>query len=333
MDTSRTVGVALAARGGLLALTLALGCQSASDRMAADTSPARRGTVPRAAQDRGAASGAPAPPEMTGTDVVATVADQPVLASELLGAWLFRESPSVHTYLEEVILSRLVAAEARRFEIELDPELVSESLRETFAQMEAEVEASGSGLTVDQFIERRLGLDPETYRVRVRAEKLVDLLAERCVRAWLFENERAELRVIVLDAADAVDEVRRRLAAGEDFAELARELSIEDSAADGGRMPPVVRSNLPLARLAFATPVGEVGGPIVEQDRTLFLKVDARPTALKGTWAEIGQAVEASLKSTSIEDPEYWQWKDAMLERYEVDMSPFFGLVGEPLRE
>ncbi|TDJ72427.1 MAG: peptidylprolyl isomerase [Planctomycetota bacterium] len=332
-DTTRSAGVALA-------LALALGCQSAANRPPPDTRPARRATAlapatgaeAGAAQDAGETPVPRAAPKVSGTDVVAMVADQPVLASELLGAWLFRESPSVRTYLEEVILSRLVAAEARRFEIELDPQLVSEALRETFAQMKVEVQENGAGLTLDQFIERRLGLDPETYRARVRAEKLVDLLAERCVRAWLLENERAEVRVIVLDTADAVDEVRRRLAAGEDFAELARELSIEDSGVDGGRMPPVVRSNVALARLAFATPVGEVGGPIVEQDRTLFLKVDARPAALEGTWAEIGQAVEASLEVTSIEDPEYWQWKDAMLDRYEVDMSPFFGLVGEPLR-
>lgn len=317
-----------------LLIALALGCQSASNRAAADARMARQPPVPSAATEAADAEAAPdaePAPVATGTDVVATVADQPVLAGELLSAWLFRESPKVRSYLDEVILSRLVAAEARRFEIELDPALVSEAMDETFAQMEAEVAQNGSGLSVDEFIRRRLGLDPETYRRRVRAEKLVDLLAERCVRAWLLENERAEVRVIVLDEADAVDEVQRRLAAGEDFAALARELSIEESAADGGRMPPVVRSNVALARLAFATPVGEVGGPIVEQDRTLFLKVDARPATVTGSWAEIGEAVEASLGATSIEDPEYWQWKDAMLDRYEVDMTPFFGLVGEPL--
>ena len=49
---------------------------------------------------------------------------------------------------------------------------------------------------------------------------------------------------------------------------------------------------------------------------------------MEGSWQDVGSAVEASLRDRPVEDPEYWQWKSAMLEVYEVDMTPFLELMG-----
>ena len=59
---------------------------------------------------------------------------------------------------------------------------------------------------------------------------------------------------------------------------------------------------------------------------------DARPAPVEGDWRAVGGRVEASLAGRGIEDPEYWQWKTAMLARYEVDMTPFLELVGQVAR-
>ena len=139
--------------------------------------------------------------------------------------------------------------------------------------------------------------------------------------------------MIVLDDRKDLEEVQSAIASGRKFATLAAEFSIGESGQDGGRIPPVVRTNSALARLAFATPVGQVGGPIFEGGQYLLLFVESRPDPVRGPWPETGPEVESSLSQRAIEDPEYWQWKTEMLDRYEVDMTSFFGLVGEPLEE
>ena len=130
--------------------------------------------------------------------------------------------------------------------------------------MQREVDRSGPGLSMEEFIRQRLGLDPGRYLERLEQQTTVDLLAERVVRAWLLMSERAEVRVIVVDQRENTDLVQARLARGEEFGKLAGEFSVEESAARSGRIPPVVRGTAALARLAFSTPIGEVGGPVFD---------------------------------------------------------------------
>ncbi|MEE8469203.1 MAG: peptidylprolyl isomerase [Planctomycetota bacterium] len=268
----------------------------------------------------------------TGGGVVALVAGQPLYVSELFEAWLHSDSPGVQRLIEELVLSRVVLAEAGRLAIVLSDETRQVALDSVRERMQQEVDKRGGALTMEEFISQRLGLAPEPYLERLERQTEIDLLAGRVVRAWLLASERAEVRVIVVDVRENADLVQARLAKGEDFGKLAGEFSVEESADRDGRIPPVVRGPAALARLAFSTPVGEVGGPVFEGGQWLFLMVDGRPKPLQGAWSELGQVVEASLEQRAIEDPEYWQWKAAMDDRYEVDMEPFLELVGDTVK-
>jgi len=265
--------------------------------------------------------------------VVALVAGQPVLVSELLSAWVHRESPTVRTYVEELILSRLVLLEAVRLGIELPESALHEALADTQRRMELDVKQTGGFSGVEDYVRRRLGLDPERYLAEVREQTAIDLLASRVVRAWLLGSERAELRVIVIATREEAEAAQAAIEGGEDFAAVAERTGVGARDGSGGRVPPVVRGPTALARLAFATPVGEVGGPMLEGERWLILRVDARPPRLVGSWEEIGPQVEASLAQRDIEDPEYWQWKAHILESHEVDMRPLLELLGGQLAD
>jgi hypothetical protein len=158
------------------------------------------------------------------------------------------------------------------------------------------------------------------------------LLAERVTRAFTLESERADIRVIVVKGEDKVKEVQSALAAGEAFPDVARRLSTDPSSKDGGRVPPVIRSETVMGKLAFTTNVGEVGGPQYSQGACLFVRVEGRPQALTGNWTEIASAVEKSLAERPIEELEFSQWKFTMLRRYPVDLSPFLKLAGQPVK-
>jgi hypothetical protein len=322
----------------LAAAALVAACGSTSNRPRPVRPAADVGRAERALDGTGGATGARAddvaPVAAHARDrgpAVARFAGQPVPVGELLEAWLHRASPDVRQYLDELILERLIVAEARRVGVQLDPALVQSKVSGARAAIAAAIEEAGTGMSLEEFIRRRLGLDPGRYLERVERQATLDLLASRCVRAWLFESERAEVRVVVAASRADADLVEAGLVQGVDFSELARRHSADPSAAEGGRIAPVVRSRAAISRLAFTTRVGEVGGPVEEGGRFLFLVVDARKQPVEGGWAQLGPLVEQDLTTRAIEDHEFVQWKAAMVERYEIDTTPFLELAGEPL--
>jgi len=270
------------------------------------------------------------PTDSTAAPVVARVAGQDITAQDLLSSWMFRDSTAVRGLLDRLVLDGLVRAEASRLGLRLPPEVVANEWNQLVAEYEKEVQKSAPGVSMDRFIQTRLGMDPARYRQRMEARSLFDLLAERCVRAFTLESEAVQAKMIVVPSRAEADKVEAGLAMGRDFGELASKFSQDPSAEDGGRIPPVVRSAAAISRLAFATPIGQVGGPLVENGRHIYLQVEAVMPGDPGPWAELGPKVEASLKTLPIEDLEFLQWQAMVSARYEVDTSPLLRLVGEP---
>ena len=316
---------------GCLAALLVGACGASPNRQDVPTRRIAAAPAPDpSAPPSAAAAGDPEAAPEGAMPVVVYVAGQSIGVDELLEAWLFRESYRVREYLEDLVIERLVVAESRRLGITLPPERVDEAMAETHTALAEEVERIGGGLSVEDFIERRLSLDVDRYMARLTEGRTNALLADRCVRSWVLTSDRVEVRVIVLEDRERVKELEERVRARDDFAVLLEEYNTGDTGDPEGRIPPVVRSDSALSRLAFTTPVGQVGGPIFENGTYLFLRADARPQPISGTWDAIGPVVEQDLLDRPVEEPERWQWKGALLERYEVDLTPFLDLVGLP---
>jgi parvulin-like peptidyl-prolyl isomerase len=279
------------------------------------------------------AAPAPKPALQEGEDLtVALVAGKPIGARELMAQWVHQNGTEALEQLDHLVLTRLVQEEARRLNVRIDPERADRSYTEAVAAIEKKISEKKPGLTLDQWVDQLLGLDPLVYRAQLRADALSQLLAERTTRAFILESERAELRVIVVKSEDKVKEAQAALAAGEAFADVARRLSSDPSSKDGGRVPPVIHSETVMGRLAFQTKVGEVGGPTYNLGAWLMVKVEALPQPLTGSWPEIAAAVEKSLAERGIEELEFSQWKSTMMRRYPVDISPFLRLAGQPVK-
>lgn len=273
---------------------------------------------------------APAAPASSARSAFGYVDGEPLELRELLQSWFHAESLGLGEYVERIVNARLVRGEARRLEMQADPRGVDELYARALEQMEAVVKEGGGGDDLREYVELRLGIDPERYFERVRAESADRWLAERVVRAFLLQSERAQVRVIVLPDEAAVLDVKAALERGEDFGKLARERSIDESSKAAGRVPPVVRSPFsPLAQLAFLTPVGEVGGPVAEGGRQLLIRVDGRLEPLPGKWAAIAAEVERSLAEQPIEELEFGQWRAHVERRHAIDLSPLSELLGE----
>jgi hypothetical protein len=262
--------------------------------------------------------------------VVALVGEEEVGVDEFLAECLHEDSAMVRQVLERVVLARLVRMETKRLGVVIGAQELAVARAAALAAVALDVEASTPGLALDEWISTRLGLDPLEFKRRIHERVERELLARRVVRAWLLGQDRAEVRILLAtDLATAQAAVERH-AGGEDFEELARELSVDRSAAQGGRMAPVIRAETFLGRAAFNTGVGDVAGPFEQQGRYLLVKVLGRHTGAPGLWREVREQVEASLEERGVEDAEFWQWKERMHGVHPVDISPMFRLAGEP---
>lgn len=308
---------------------------AASSPNASGANAARPQTPPASAPApaSGATSGTQAATPATSGFVIANVAGKPIDASELFAQWMHHASADARDELDHLVLTRLVAAEAQRIGLVIPAADVERKYTESVAELEKDLQKRRPGVVLDQYVDQALGLDPYTYRERMRADALNQLLAERVARAHVLTSEHALLRLIVVKTEAALKQVQDALAAGEAFDAVARRLSTDPSAKDGGRVPPVLRVDTVMGKLAFSTPVGGVSDPLYTQGAWLIARVESRPKPLAGTtWSELQAGVEASLDARGIEELEFSQWRSAMFQRYKIDVSPFMRLAGEPVR-
>ncbi len=273
----------------------------------------------------------PAAPEAAGL-TVARIAGSSVDVREMLDQWLFTDSPAVHDALGELVVSRFTLAEASRLGMRIPDEQLELAYQRGLAALTAEVERVSPGVPVDQFLKDRRGVEPAWYRERLREQSARAMIAERAVRAWLLTTDHVIARAIVCQDRAQLEEVEAALEGGAEFALLAKELDQNPRGAGDGVLPPITRNESPLSRLAFVTPVGELGGPIEQGGSFLLLQVDARPEPIEGDWRAIGAQVERSLEERPVQELEFVDWEEAMFTRYEVDTTPFLELIGAPMR-
>lgn len=257
------------------------------------------------------------------------IAGQPLEAEELLLEWGDAASRELWLVLDKLVAARLSLAEAERLGIKLAPEAVDQRYAAERARLLQEVERGGKKRSLEEFIEGELGFEPARYLERVRRATIRQMLAERAVRANSLASETVALRLIVVANDEQRQEVVQALAAGRDFADVASELSVDDSRENGGLVPFVVaQERSPLARLAFQTPVGETAGPVPISDHQFWLRVEERRTPQEGAWSTVQSAVEESLANHPVGDAEFVHWKLTMEGRYPIDLGPLWSLIG-----
>ena len=275
-----------------------------------------------------AAAAGPQAPERSEL-AVAYVGGKPIDVREFLARLWFRDQLQARQVLENLVFAQVTLFEADRLGLSLEPEQVEDVVEKARAALEAKLAEKQPRLTVEEFLRTERGWEPAAYEAQVRRDAIIQLLAERCVRGWALESGRARVRLMELPDAKSLEAVQAGLAAGSDFAELARQSSIDARAEEGGTELVLVRTEShPLARLAMATPVGEVGGPIEERGHFLLLEVEAKDEPYAGALDAIAPQIESSLASSPVDDDEYVQWRAAMFRRYQVDLEPILELTG-----
>lgn len=226
----------------------------------------------------------PAPAPEQQARVLAVVEGMQITDQDL---WWYMEQTSGGAILDDLILHRLLQAEADGRQINIGEPLVDDAL----ARLR---EGHDSEADFERWL-RESGQTLKGLRMQLQQELLIDrLLEERMdltdegIRRY-YESHPHEFtrppRVHLLDIVTAsLDEafaVRERLAAGEVFAEVAREMSRDGTAAQGGDrgwLTPDDVLNEPVRQAVFALEQGQVSDPVQYEDHVhVFLARQVEP--------------------------------------------------------
>lgn len=251
-----------------------------------------------------------------------------LLVEEFLRRLWMHDNSTTRDVLEQMIFARLVLFEADRFGVELPGSMVDEAVRKGVAAVEKRLREKNSTLSFDEHVKRNLEVDPKLYRASLRADAIVSLLAERCVRAWVMETGACKVRMTEIREREKLDAARADLSAGKPFEEVARTYGLGEDKDTGLTKVRIVRAeSQELSRVAFATEVGAIGGPIEQSGAWLLFIVDERDDGREIRWASEVAAIEASLARDPVQNVEFVQWRSAMSRRYQLDLGPLLEMV------
>ncbi len=275
----------------------------------------------------------PAVPPAAAADpdlAIAMVANEPIDVRAFLARIWMRSSDESREVLERLVVERLALLEAERQEIAVSPTLVDERMEAAWKILGDGLERQGRGVSIARHLQTELGVDTEYYRRQLRREAIGQLLAERVVRTWATSRERCVVRLVELPDQAALDAFTAGQAAGRDFESLAGEFHrFREKEPGGKRLVLIKNANAELSRVAFNTPAGTVAGPLTaEQGRHLMMKVEQLLPAMDGAWKVNAAAIEMTLQEYPVDEFEFVQWRADMVKSYDVDLDPFFRLIG-----
>lgn len=287
---------------------------------AAEPTPAPVAVAPTAPS----APAAPSPADFE----LGRVGDEPLGARDFLRKMWIADNRLARRVVEQLVFSRLTQLESSRLGIRMIELAVDAEVLRAMGELERKLVDRQSKLTLREHIDQVLGIEPELYLADLRDEAIIQMLAERCVRAWMVENDRCDVRLTELRSPEALAAAQADLNAGKSFAEVAKAHGHGDDEVTRTTRLRIARSeSQELSRAVFALPVGTVGGPLEQAGRWLLFVPEARIEGRTGTWVELRDEVEQSLAAEPVGEMEFVQWRAAMVRRYRVDLAPFFAEV------
>jgi peptidyl-prolyl cis-trans isomerase C len=265
------------------------------------------------------------------TEVVLTVNGEPLPAGELqltaqsmakqMAAEDIEPEPEqlFEAAVRQAIDHMLLAQEARRQGIEPTPKFIDTLLQHY-------IDEAGGREALERDLASR-GSSLESLRAHLEESAAVNLLFERIIkpgtevsdedikayydanqdnlsapeqvhaRHILFKVEAGASREAIETARRQAEEAHRRALAGEDFAELARDLSQDPSADNGGDLGFVTRKRLAprFADAAFALSPGEISDVVLTGYGFHIIKVEERRAAGVPPLADIAERLHSRL--------------------------------------
>lgn len=200
-----------------------------------------------------------------------------------------------------VIVEDILQEAADEAGVDVDDAAIDEEL-DTILQEGFQGDQAAFDATVEES-----GLTDAGIRQQVRTTLLINALAEATTDAEVSEEQVQQIYEaqfalpqvshILVETEEAAQEAIDRIEAGEEFADVAMEVSIDGSAANGGQLGPLVPGQFvaEFEEAAQETEPGEITGPVETQFGFHVITVDDPPPL-----EEVRDQIEQGLREQSL---------------------------------
>lgn len=239
---------------------------------------------------------------------VAVVNGKPITTKEFYAALEKRVGKEVLSQLIDDALIRHAAKEAgitvTKDEIKAELEKIKKQLGSNFeltlAQMGMTEQDLNDTVEINLLVKKLVTKD-----VKVTEEDLKKYFSEH--KSEYDHPEEAKLALIMVNTKEEADAVYKQLKSGADFAELAKQKSIDaSSAARGGDIGVQTRDSLPpeMADKIFATEDGGITEPIKADDGYYIFKVTDKKPFVEAKFEDVKDEVEEAVKLERAQSPQ-----------------------------
>ena len=260
---------------------------------------------------------------------VATVNDAKITEAQLDKLLYSQYGQSV---LDALITNEIVEQEAEKLDIKLSEEEIDEEYK-VYTESYGGEEALLTALEEMNMTKEDIRNDIRIYLLTLKVmEDYVDL-TEEDVKAYFEENkdsfatpEQVEASHILVEDEATAKEVIEKLNAGEDFAELAKEYSTDESnAADGGALGFFGRGQMveEFENAAFAMNVGDVSKePVKTEFGYHIIKVTDKTEAAEADYETSKEQAREQLLEQRVNE-QYSAWIQEKMEEYDIERNLF----------
>jgi hypothetical protein len=243
------------------------------------------------------------PKEPASDDVVATIGEQRIHKSQVFDRLVETSRRDARLLVDLLVMDAVVAAKARQHGIAVDGERVRALVDREEQQLRAQVALEWGGVsTFEQYLQKQFDMGVEQYRTFLQVELARERYRGLVIRFLAMLEDRVEIRFAVHRDRAVIEDIRRRVQEGADFATLAMRHSEDETRRDGGLMPPFGRGfDHPIAHVAFDLEPGglseivqfEQGGAVRHGLVYCLRRMPKREVAFQDVRADIQKDLDA----------------------------------------
>lgn len=242
----------------------------------------------------------------SGKDIVAMVNGQTITKNELYKAMVSQNGKQV---LNNLIILKIVDLEAEKNKIVVDQQEIKAKLAELEQSYGGEAALmsalQSSGQTMDDL--------KKNLETNQKIEKLINpQVTDAEIAAYFKENkgqygqaEQVKASHILVDTKELAADIEKKLAQGQDFAQLAKQYSTDDSnKAKGGELGYFKKGQMAEAfeKAVFAMKVGEISQPVQTQYGYHIIKLEDKIPAQEAKLEDCKDKIKATLVEQKVQE-------------------------------